>query len=108
MTGVQTCALPISTVTFKLAVNGDFKSVGGHVVTVTVDDANYYIANPYATVSISEAGGLSTLSWALIGAAGVMTLVAAVAITVAARRKGGAADEFDAGGFNELYYEDEE
>lgn len=97
-----------TTVTFKLAVNGDFKSVGGHVVTVTVDDANYYIANPYATVSISEAGGLSTLSWALISAAGVMTLVAAVAITVAARRKVGAADEFDAGGFNELYYEDEE
>ncbi len=95
-----------TTVKFKLAVNGDFKSVGGHVVTVTIDNGNYVITNPYATVSISAAeGGISSLDWIIIAVAAVCAVGFVAAVVVAAKRKGGGSRRggYDGDGFNDVY-----
>ena len=105
-----------TTVKFTVHVNSDIKSVGGHTVSITVDDENYAITNSFVTVSIKEAGGLSASSKWLIGLAVVLAAIAIIAIVVAAKRKrvpvayGNSEDDavkpaYDEGGFEEPFYE---
>ena len=98
-----------TTVKFTLALNGDFISVGGHTVTVSIDNANYVITNPYGTASVKEATGLSTLTLSLIGVAALCLIIAVIAIIIAAKRKSngdnGNNGDYDTDGFNEPYYE---
>ncbi|MCH5147478.1 MAG: hypothetical protein J1F61_05710 [Clostridiales bacterium] len=113
------------TVKFNLTVNGDFKSVGGHSVSITVEDGNYIINNPYATISISGAvsssgvvnpgnpsndsrsSGGSVVTWGVIAAIAFVGLIALIALIVGLKRKAVVINN-DEEGFADPYYDDNE
>ena len=134
MTGVQTCALPISgfkesspiaieltraeseifefevdgiKLQFTVKVEGDLKSIGEHVITLSVNNEQYVIEESSVTVKISEKSApaseqswLTPLNIGIFAAIGGLALLVVILIIVSARRRvvyrgGGNEDGFD-------------
>ncbi len=97
----------------NIVITGDAQQVGGYSITVSCDNANFKVDDPFLTVSITPVDdgtiGLSpTIIWIIVGAAVVAALVILGMAIALKRRKSSVqyvSDGSDNGGFNDDYVE---
>ncbi len=94
-------------------ITGDAQQVGGYSITVSCENANFKVEDPFITVSITPVDdgtiGLSpTIIWIIVGAAVVAALVILGMAIALKRRKSSVqyvSDGGDGDGFNDDYVE---
>ena len=97
----------------NIVITGDAQQVGGYSITVSCDNANFKVDDPFLTVSITPVDdgtiGLSpTIIWIIVGAA-VVAAVVILGMAIALKRRKSSvqyvSDGSDNGGFNDDYVE---
>ena len=97
----------------NIVITGDAQQVGGYSITVSCDNANFKVDDPFLTVSITPVDdgtiGLSpTIIWIIVGAA-VVAAVVILGMAIALKRRKSSvqyvSDDSDNGGFNDDYVE---